>query len=483
MQIIQGNTGEWEVVIGLEVHAQVFSHSKLFSGAPAQGACEPNSCVALVDVAFPGMLPVLNRVCVEQAVRTGIGLNAEINRTSMFDRKNYFYADLPQGYQISQLYTPIIGRGWLDIMLEDGSLKRITINRLHLEQDAGKSIHDQSPRYSFIDLNRAGIALMEIVSDPDLRSSAEAVAYLKKLRTLLRYLGTCDGDMEKGNLRCDANVSVRRRDTTELGTRCEIKNINSFRNIMRAIDYEAARQVELIEAGNTVMQETRLFDADQGVTRSMRSKENAHDYRYFPDPDLPPLVLTEAFIDAIRANLPELPQQKIDRYTNVLGLTAYDADVLTQEKERAEYFEKVAALADPKLAVNWVTGDLLGRLNKENIELENSPISPERLAGMLCLITDGTISGKIAKQVFELLWESTSDAASLIEQHGLKQVSSSGEIEALIDQILADHPDKVAEYRSGKEKLFGFFIGQIMKLSGGKMNPGMVNDVLKAKLM
>ena len=482
MQIIEGNTGKWEVVIGLEVHAQILSKSKLFSGAPTEFGAEQNCNVALVDAALPGTLPVMNKFCVEQGVRTGLGLGAKVNLISYFDRKNYFYPDLPQGYQISQLYTPVVQNGQLEITTQDGS-KIVTIERLHLEQDAGKSIHDQSPTSSFIDLNRSGIALMEIVSAPEMRSSEEAVAYVKKLRNILRFLGTCDGDMERGNLRCDANVSVRKVGSTVLGTRCEIKNINSFRNIMRAIDHEGARQVELIEGGGAVVQETRLFDADQGVTRSMRSKEDAQDYRYFPDPDLPPLVLDEAWVQAIADSLPELPNAKAKRYVADMGLAPYDADVLTQEIERAEFFEQMATMADPKLAANWLTVELLGVLNKNSLELTESPISPERLSGLVKLISDGTISGKIAKQVFEIMWDNQDKSASqIIEEQGLRQVSDAGAITKLVQEVLAANPGEVAEYKAGKTKLMGFFVGQIMKASGGKVNPGMVNACLEEAL-
>lgn len=479
---IQGNSGPWEIVIGLEVHAQVASKSKLFSGAATNFGAEPNTQVSLVDAAFPGMLPVINHFCVEQAIKTGLGINAHINHVSVFDRKNYFYADLPQGYQISQFLDPIVGKGTLLIDLPNGQTREIGITRIHLEQDAGKSLHDQSPKYSFIDLNRAGIALMEIVSEPDLRTSEEAGEYMKKLRAILRYLGTCDGDMEKGSLRCDANVSVR-RPGAPLGTRCEIKNLNSIRNIIRAIDYEAERQISVIENGGTIDQETRLFDANNGTTRKMRSKEDAHDYRYFPDPDLLPLVLDEAWIEKIRSNLPELPDQKKARYMHDLALSAYDASVLVADKETAAYFEAVIDdTIDAKLAANWITAELFGRLNKMDAPITQSPVSAEKLKGLLRLISSNVISGKIAKQVFDIMFETGQDAQTIVEEQGLQQVTDSSAIESAIDTILANNADKVAEYRSGKDKLFGFFVGQVMKATQGKANPEMVNTLLKQKL-
>lgn len=479
---IQGNTGEWEVVIGLEVHAQVDSHSKLFSGSATDFGAEPNTQVSFVDAAMPGMLPVINEYCVEQAVRTGLGLEAQINLASVFDRKNYFYADLPQGYQISQFLDPIVGKGKILVDMKDGSTREIGITRLHLEQDAGKSLHEHSPIYSFIDLNRAGVALMEIVSEPDLRSPEEAGEYLKKLRAILRYLGTCDGDMEKGSMRCDANVSVRRTGETKYNTRCEIKNVNSVRYLMRAIEFEARRQVDILETGGTINQETRLFDANKGETRTMRSKEDAHDYRYFPDPDLLPLNLSKEFVEKIKSTLPELPDQKKQRYMEQMGLSAYDASVLVSEKAIASYFEEVVKGHDPKLAANWLTVELFGHLNKAGKDIEESPVSAPKLSGLLDLIKDNTISGKIAKEVFEIMFESGKDAATIVEEKGLKQVTDTGAIEAVIDQVLTDNPDKVAEYKSGKDKLFGFFVGQVMKLSGGKANPAMVNELLKKKL-
>jgi aspartyl-tRNA(Asn)/glutamyl-tRNA(Gln) amidotransferase subunit B len=480
-QIIEGRTGPWELVIGLEVHAQVTSSAKLFSGAPTAFGAEPNEQVSLIDAAMPGMLPVINRLCVEQAIRTGLGIEAEINLTSVFDRKNYFYADLPAGYQISQYTQPIVGKGRLLIDRADGTQREIGITRLHLEQDAGKSLHDQHPNLSYIDLNRAGIALMEIVSEPDLRSSDEAAAYLKKLRAILRYLGTCDGNMEEGSLRCDANVSVR-RPGDPFGTRCEIKNVNSIRFVAQAIDYEAKRQVDVIENGGVIEQETRLFDAARGITRTMRSKENAHDYRYFPDPDLLPLVLDPALVARLKAELPELPDQRRARYIRDFGLSPYDAGVLVGEQETALYYEAVASGRDAKLAANWVTGDLFGLLNTTGKTIEEAPISAAQLGGLIDLITDGTISGKIAKDVFQILATEGGDARAIVEARGLRQVTDTGAIEAAIDQVLGANADKVAEYRGGKDKLFGFFVGQVMKATGGKANPAALNDLLKSKL-
>jgi len=478
---IKGNTGEWEVVLGLEVHAQVSSKSKLFSGAPTDFGAEPNENVSLVDAAMPGMLPVINAYCVEQAVKTGLGLKAQVNRRSVFDRKNYFYADLPQGYQISQFLDPIIGKGTLIIDLADGSSRSIGITRLHLEQDAGKSLHEHSPKHSFIDLNRAGIALMEIVSEPDLRSPEEAGQYVKKLRSILRYLGTCDGDMEKGSMRCDVNVSVRKPGGA-LGTRCEIKNVNSVRFVMKAIEYEAQRQVGIIESGGKIDQETRLFDASTGETRTMRSKEDAHDYRYFPDPDLLPLEFSQEFVDKIKATLPELPDDKKARYIGEFGLSPYDAGVLVADLATTQYFETVVARHNPKLASNWITAELFGRLNKAGLDIESSPITTDKLSGLLALIEDNTISGKIAKVVFDKMFETGKDAARIVDEEGLKQVTDTGAIEKVIDDVMAANPDKVAEYRSGKDKLFAFFIGQVMKASGGKANPAAVNELLKKKL-
>ena len=481
MTMLQGNTGDWEMVIGLEVHAQVISEAKLFSGAATAFGAEPNTQVSLVDAAMPGMLPVINRVAVEQAVRTGLGLKAEINLVSVFDRKNYFYPDLPQGYQISQFPKPIVGQGTIILDLAGGETREVGITRIHLEQDAGKSLHDQHPSNTFIDLNRSGVTLMEIVSEPDMRTPEEAGAYLHKLRSILRYLGTCDGNMEQGSLRCDANVSVR-RPGDELGTRCEIKNVNSIRFVQQAIDYEARRQIELIEEGGTVDQETRLFDSGNGTTRSMRSKEEAHDYRYFPDPDLLPLEISQGFVEEIRASLPELPDAKKERFVSDYGLGTEDAGLLTAERATADFYEEVAKGRDPKLACNWVTGELFGVLNKSGLGIGDSPVSAAALGGLIDLIADGTLSGRLAKDVFEAMAETGKEASVVVEEKGLKQVSDSGAIEAEVDQVLQAYADKVAEYKGGKDKLFGFFIGQVMKATGGKANPGVVNEVLKKKL-
>ncbi len=478
--LIQGNTGMWEIVIGLEVHAQVNSVSKLFSGAPTAFGAEPNTQVSLVDAAMPGMLPVINRYCVEQAIRTGLGINAKINLRSVFDRKNYFYADLPQGYQISQFKDPIVGEGTIVIDTPQGE-RAVGVERIHLEQDAGKSMHDQSPSDSFIDLNRSGVALMEIVSKPDLRSAEEAGEYMKKLRTILRYLGTCDGDMEKGNLRCDANVSVRKPGEA-LGTRNEIKNLNSIRNIMLAINYEARRQIETIEGGGEMEQATRLFDVNTGETRVMRTKEDAHDYRYFPDPDLYPLVFEQAWVDEIKASLPELPDQKKQRYMEEFGLSPYDAGVIVADQTIAEYFEVVVDGHDPKLAANWLTAELFGRLNKADLVIEQSPVSAKQLAGLLDLIKDTTISGKIAKQVLDEMFATGKDAGVIVEEKGLKQVTDSGAIEAMVDEVIAANPDKVEAYKGGKQNLFGWFIGQVMQASKGQANPKAVNEILRKKL-
>lgn len=482
MATVQGTTGEWEMVIGLEVHAQVVSNSKLFSGAATEFGAAPNAQVSLVDAAFPGMLPVINGKCVEQAVRTGLGLKAQINMTSVFDRKNYFYADLPAGYQISQYTQPIVGKGEIVLDMPDGSSRTIGITRLHLEQDAGKSMHDQSPTETFVDLNRAGVALMEIVSEPDMRSGEEAGAYLKKLRAILRYLGTCDGNMEEGSMRCDVNLSMRRMGTEKFGTRCEIKNVNSIRFVQQAIEYESQRQVEVLEGGGEIKQETRLWDTAKGVTRAMRSKEDAHDYRYFPDPDLLPLKLDPAWVEDIKKTLPELPDDKRARFISAYGLTPYDASVLVAEQASANFFEKVAKGRDGKLAANWVTGELFGVLNKQGKGIEESPVSAEALGGLLDLLSDQTISGRIAKDVFEAMLETGKPAATIVEERGLKQVTDTGAIEKAIDAILDANADKVAEYRSGKDKLFGFFVGQVMKSTGGKANPAMLNDLLKKKL-
>ncbi|WP_375330650.1 Asp-tRNA(Asn)/Glu-tRNA(Gln) amidotransferase subunit GatB [Candidatus Tisiphia endosymbiont of Oplodontha viridula] len=481
MAYIIGNTGKWEYVIGVEIHAQISSKSKLFSASSAEFAAPPNSQVSLIDAAMPGMLPVLNEYCVHQAIKTGLGLKAKINLNSRFDRKNYFYPDLPQGYQISQFYNPIVQDGYLDIVTQQGATKKIRINRLHLEQDAGKSIHDQSPYCSFIDLNRAGVGLMEIVTEPDLSSPEEMAEFIRKLRTLLRYIGSCDGDMEKGSLRCDANVSVR-LPKNPLGTRCEIKNINSIRNIMRAIEFEANRQVNLIENGQTIIQETRLFDADIGETRTMRLKEESHDYRYFPDPDLLPIVLSEELIEQLARELPELPDAKIKRYIAEYSLNTYDAEVLAADEQVAYYFEAAVTLCSPKILANWIISELFGQLNKNSISLNECKITPKMLAQMVKLIEDGVISGKIAKVVFETMFETGEQPEKIIKEKGLVQMSDSGILSAIIDEILSENPDSVAAYKSGKDKLFGFFVGQVMKKTEGKANPSLVNDLLKERL-
>lgn len=480
-ELIQGETGLWEIVIGMEVHAQVTANSKLFSGASCAFGGAPNDHVSFVDAAMPGMLPVLNEYCVEQAVKTGLGLEAQINKTSVFERKNYFYPDLPQGYQISQFLHPIVGKGEIEIDLDGGKTKKIGITRLHLEQDAGKSIHDMHPTKSYVDLNRAGCALMEIVSEPDIRGADEAAAYITKLRMILQYLGTCDGNLEEGSMRADVNVSVR-HPGDEYGTRCEIKNVNSIKAIQLAIEYEARRQIDVIEAGGTIKQETRLWDNTKFETRSMRSKEEAHDYRYFPCPDLLPLVLDDAMIERVKATLPELPDQKKHRFMEKLGLSYYDSSVLIAEKSRADFYERVASGNDAKLAANWVINELLGYLNKEGLSLSQSPITAEQLGGLIALISDNTISGKIAKDVFAEMMKSGKDAAIIVDEKGLKQVTDTGAIEKVIDDVLAANPDNVAAYKSGKDKLFGFFVGQVMKASGGKANPDMVNEILKTKL-
>ncbi|MCB9987508.1 MAG: Asp-tRNA(Asn)/Glu-tRNA(Gln) amidotransferase subunit GatB [Rhodospirillales bacterium] len=480
-ELIKGETGAWEMVIGLEVHAQVIANSKLFSGAATSFGAEPNSQVSLVDAAMPGMLPVLNTHCVEQAVRTGLGLNATVNMTSVFERKNYFYPDLPQGYQISQYQHPIIGKGFIEIDMPDSTTRTIGITRLHLEQDAGKSMHDQHPTKSYVDLNRSGCALMEIVSEPDIRSADEAAAYLTKLRMILRYLGTCDGNMEEGSMRCDVNLSVR-RPGSPFGTRCEVKNVNSIKAVTQAIEYECQRQIELIEGGGTVKQETRLWDPVKLETRSLRSKEDAHDYRYFPDPDLLPLTLTDDLVARIKASLPELPDQKKHRFIDDYKLSPYDAGVLIAESGRAAYYETVAAGHDAKIAANWVLNELLGRLNKDGIALENSPVSAAKLGGLIALIADNTISGKIAKDVFAEMFTSGKDAAAIVEEKGLRQVTDTGAIEKIVDEVVAANPDNVAAYKGGKDKLFGFFVGQVMKASQGKANPDIVNKLLKDKL-
>ncbi len=481
--IIEGKTGSWEIVVGLEVHAQVVSQSKLFSGASATYGGDPNAQVSLVDAAFPGMLPVINGYVVEQAIKTGLGIEATVNEVSVFDRKNYFYADLPQGYQISQYTRPIVSGGQLVVDLPGDRTKTIGITRLHLEQDAGKSMHDQSPTKSYIDLNRSGVALMEIVSEPDIRSPEEAGAYLKKLRAILRYLGTCDGNMEEGSMRCDANVSVRRVGVSEFGTRNEIKNVNSIRFVMQAIEYEANRQVEALEAGETIRQETRLWDTARGVTRSMRSKEHAHDYRYFPDPDLLPLVLDPAAIKRIKDAMPELPDAKKARFVADYKLSPYDAGVLVAEQEQADFFETVAKnRKDPKLAANWVIVELFGALNKKGVDVTSSPVTAKNLAGLLDLIENDTISGRIAKDVFQFMVETGKDAAGIVAEKGLVQVTDTGAIDAAIDKVMTDNPAKVEEYRGGKVTLFGWFVGQVMKGTGGKANPAKVNEILKAKL-
>ena len=475
-----GDSGDWEIIIGLEVHAQVASNSKLFSGAATEYGSEPNTQVSLVDAGLPGMLPVINEFCVEQAVRTGLGLNAQINLYSRFDRKNYFYVDLPQGYQISQFEFPIVGEGEIEIEPEGGEAIKVGIERLHLEQDAGKSVHDLSPTETYVDLNRSGVALMEIVSKPDMRSPEEASAYIEKLRGIVRALGTCDGDMEKGNLRADVNVSVR-KPGGELGTRCEIKNVNSMRFIREAIRYEARRQIEIIEGGGTIDQETRLYDSTKGETRSMRSKEDAHDYRYFPDPDLLPLQLEQSFVDEIKADLPELPDARKARFISEFEIPAYDAGVLTADKVTGDFYETVAKGRDGKLAANWVMGELFGALNKVGTDLENSPISADDLGGLLDRIGDKTISGKIAKTVFEKMFDGGGTADQIIESEGLKQVTDMGAIEALVDEAIASNPAQ-AEKAKANPKLLGFFVGQVMKASQGKANPQAVNDLLRKKL-
>lgn len=479
--LVSGRTGDWEIVIGMEVHAQVVSNAKLFSGSSAVFGASPNHHVSLVDAAMPGMLPVINAECVKQAVITGLGLNAKINKFSVFDRKNYFYADLPQGYQISQFKHPIVGEGEVQIELADGSSHIIGIERLHLEQDAGKSLHDQHPSKSYIDLNRSGVALMEIVSKPEMHSAEQAAAYIKKLRSILRYLGTCDGNMEEGSLRADVNVSVR-KPGEPLGTRTETKNLNSVRFIMQTIEYEVQRQIELIEDGGAVTQETRLFDTTTGMTRTMRGKEDAHDYRYFPDPDLLPLNFDDAFIADLKKDMPELPDEIKSRMVTEYGLSSYDANVLTEEKEVAAFYELASAGRDRKITANWMSVELFGALNKAGIDLAQSPVSPEQLGGLVDLISDGSISGKIAKEVFAEMFETGKDAKQVVDEKGLKQVSDEGAIISMIDEVLASNQEKVDEYRSGKDKLFGFFVGQVMKASKGQANPGMVNQILKQKL-
>ena len=478
---ISGKTGDWEIVIGLEIHAQVLSSSKLFSGASTEFGKDPNHNVSLVDAAMPGMLPVINQTCIKQAIKSGIALNAEINKYSVFDRKNYFYADLPQGYQISQYKYPIVGEGCLKITDANGEDKVIGIERIHLEQDAGKSLHDQHPSKSFIDLNRTGVALMEIVSKPDLRSPEEAASYVKKIRTVLRYIETCDGNMEQGSLRADCNVSVR-KPNGNLGTRCEIKNLNSIKFISQAIQYEAERQVEILENGGVIDQETRLFDTSTGETRSMRSKEDAHDYRYFPDPDLLPLELSDSQISEIRSDMPELPDQLVERLISEYGITKYDANVIAEEKEYVHYYENSAKNRDGKLVVNWMTSELFGLLKKNNIQFNKNPISPNYLNELVELIENKTISGKIAKDVFEIMFATSKSPKMIVKEKGLEQVTDDSAIEVFVDQVINENKDKVKEYLSGKDKLFGFFVGQVMKVSQGKANPGLVNKILKSKL-
>ncbi len=479
--LIEGEKGKWEVVIGLEVHAQVTSNSKLFSGSSTKFGAEPNTQVSLVDSAFPGMLPVINEYCIKQAVKTGLGLNAKINSYSVFDRKNYFYADLPQGYQISQYKHPIVGEGEITLDLPNGS-KKVGIERLHLEQDAGKSIHDLDPSNTYVDLNRSGVALMEIVSKPDLRSPDEVNAYVKKLRSIMRYLGTCDGNMQEGSLRADVNVSVRKEGDKNLGTRCEIKNVNSIKFMQMAIIFEAQRQVELLEHGKTIDQETRLFDTKKNETRSMRSKEDAHDYRYFPDPDLLPLNLDKELIERIKKDLPELPDQKKERFIKDYSLSAYEANILVSEKAISDYFEEVVKTSDIKLAKNWIMGDFFASLNEKNISISESPVTAKKMAQLINSISSGTISGRTAKEVFEIMKETGEEPNKIIKSKGLQQKSDPKELESIIDKVTSENKDKVEQYKSGKDKLFGFFVGQVMKISGGKANPQLVNDILKKKL-
>ena len=479
--LITRNNNKYEVIIGLEVHAQVTSESKLFSTSSTKFGSEPNTQVSLVDAAFPGMLPVINEHCIKQAIKTGIGLKAKINKRSIFDRKNYFYADLPQGYQISQYKNPIVGEGKVILDMPNGE-KNIGIERLHLEQDAGKSIHDLDPQNTLVDLNRSGVALMEIVSKPDLRSLEEVNAYIKKLRSIMRYLGTCDGNMQEGSLRADVNVSVRKKGDQKLGTRCEIKNVNSIKFMQMAIDYEANRQVDVIEEGGSIDQETRLFDTKKNETRSMRSKEDAHDYRYFPDPDLLPLELEDNFIEQIKKDIPELPDEKKKRFIEKFKLTPYEANILVSDIEISKYFEEVSKNSDVKLATNWITGELFALLNEKNIEITESPISSKNLSKLINLIKDGTISGKIAKSVFEIMSNGDKDPSIIIEEKGLKQQSDPKELENIIDKVISDNPQNVNAYKAGKDKLFGFFVGQVMKNTGGKANPKLVNEILKKKL-
>ena len=480
--IITGETGNWELVCGLEVHGQVVSNAKLFSGSATAFGAEPNTQVSLIDAAMPGMLPVINEYCIEQAVRTGLGLKAQINLFSVFERKNYFYADLPQGYQISQFKHPVVGEGVVILDMPDGTTREIGIERLHMEQDAGKSMHDQDPKRSFIDLNRSGVCLMEIVSKPDIRAPEEAGAYLRKLRSIMRYLGTCDGNMEEGSMRCDINVSVRKVGETGLRTRTECKNLNSVRFVMQAMEYEAARQVEAYEAGEEIIQETRLFDSAKGETRPMRTKEFAHDYRYFPDPDLLPLKLTQDFVDRIKATLPELPDDKKERFIRDFGLTPYDAGALVASRRMAEYFETVAKGRDAKTAANWVISNLAGLLNAKGLDIAACPITAENLGKLIDLITAGTLSGRLAKEVFELMAETGKDAEAIVEEKGLKQISDTGAIEVVIDDLIAKNLGQVDQFRAGNEKVIGWFVGQVMRATQGKANPGVVNQLLKDKL-
>ena len=479
--VLKGKAGEWEVVIGLEVHAQIISKAKLFSGAATDFGAAPNTQVSLVDAAMPGMLPVINEVCIEQAVRTGLGLNAKINLYSVFERKNYFYPDLPQGYQISQFLNPIVGEGILTIDMPEGP-REIGIERLHIEQDAGKSLHDQDPKLTFIDLNRSGVALMEIVSKPDLRSPEEAGEYIRKLRTILRYLGTCDGNMEQGSLRCDANVSIRLIGEEALRTRTEIKNINSVRFVMAAIDHEARRQLDIYEDGGDIIQETRLYDSDKDETRSMRSKEEAHDYRYFPDPDLLPIILKQKFIDGIKATLPELPDKRKSRFISEFELSTDDATTLVSDIETADFFESVAKISEPKLAANWVIHELFAILKRDGLTIRESPVSAQSLGSLIGLISDNTISGRIAKDVFEVMITEGGDPAQIVEDKGLKQITSTDEIEKMIDELIAANPEQTKQYQNGNHKVAGWFVGQMMKASKGKANPQMVNDLLQKKL-
>ncbi|HSR70786.1 MAG TPA: Asp-tRNA(Asn)/Glu-tRNA(Gln) amidotransferase subunit GatB [Kiloniellales bacterium] len=482
---VKGESGEWELVIGLEIHAQVITDSKLFSGAATAFGAEPNSQVSLVDAAMPGMLPVLNRRSIEQAVKTGLGLNARINPVSVFERKNYFYPDLPQGYQISQYLDPIVGEGSVALDLPDGSIRTVGIERLHLEQDAGKSLHDQHPHHTYIDLNRAGVTLMEIVTKPDLRSAEEAGLFMTKLRSILRYLGTCDGNMEQGSLRCDVNLSVR-RPGDPLGTRTETKNLNSIRFVKQAVEYEAARQIRLVESGDRIVQETRLFDPERGETRPMRTKEEAHDYRYFPDPDLLPLELEPEWIEEIRRNLPELPDAKKQRFVADFGLSPYDAGILVAEQETAAFFEAVldgpAGRRDPKTAANWVTGAFFGALNRSGLTLAEAPVDATRLGGLIDLVADQTISGRIAKDVFEEMWQRGKDAGAIVEEKGLKQISDTGALEAIVEKLVAENPKQVAQFKSGNEKVIGWFVGQVMKETRGQANPALVNQLLRKAL-